>query len=1149
MSRRKPPAATSLTQLVHVRERFHRSVHLPHDWNAPHDPGDYLATPALLGFANQILGELGRSGGARAWTLTGPYGTGKSAFALFLTDMLATAQPEHPRARELRERHLPGTNPLHPVLVQAERAPLLPAILNALHASGATNRSIGSRVRRLLANPIVEGTAGAKLLVEAAADSQGGLMLIVDELGKYLEYAAREPGEDVFLLQQIAEAAARSEKPLLFIGVLHSGFGDYVAEGAGARRAEWQKVQGRFRDIPFSLPGEQFLDLVGSALETELGWAYERRFRRIVGGKGLREASERVGLRKRLFGCLPLHPATALILWPLFRSKVAQNERSLFAFLTSHEPHGFQEFLARQTASARNVPLYGLPALYDYVSNALGMAVFTGRDSRQWSLIGHAIERVPAAAPPLARDLVKTIGLLTLYGEAVGLRPSREVLGTVFDRSDSNDITEALALLERESIVVFRRHSGAFGLWEGSDIDLEAAFETARGHHGGEPLHRRLLRAGRPRPLVARAHYVKTGTLRFFEPRLAATNAGSVERALGEPSGADGFVLFLIDASLDEKISERRAREISRALSTTRPVLVVAPHAAARLGDALDELECWKWVRENLPALEGDPVARQEVVARVVAARIRFERTAGRALGLVGHVLDPGASAWFYQGRKCTPHPKRPRELQDLLSRVCDETYTQAPPLHNELLNRADLSSAAAKARRNLLERMVSDSHRERLGIEGFPPEYSMYQAMLVEGGFHGKTRDGVFRLRAPTGRSLSPWKPVWREIGCFLMTARDQQRPLGDLIELLKAPPFGLREGPLPVLITAMLRLRGEELALYEDGLFVPEVGIETLERLVRWPHTFSLRCYRLNARERRVIEELGALAGEMVTEDEAVVEHTEGLIAIVRQLVRLAEKLPPYAQHTRRRIPAHARAVRDLLRTAKDPRALLLEDLPQALDVDFDSDTGPSAFAQRLRGSIRDLTRAFPNLLDAVEEQVREVFGMAEHGRELREALRRRTLPLLVHAGDPKLRIFLKEAAREVGANGRDWREALARVAMGGKPPTHWRDEDAETFASQLRVLAAECDTLSELAAAAGGDSAATVASIGLLEPGTSERRAVITLSSDARAPIADLMRTLQHAAQRSGLDSRSQLMALALVARDLLPADSEAGAGEVL
>ena len=190
---------------------------------------------------------------------------------------------------------------------------------------------------------------------------------------------------------------------------------------------------------------------------------------------------------------------------------------------------------------------------------------------------------------------------------------------------------------------------------------------------------------------------------------------------------------------LTTKTRDERARALSRTLSTTKPVLVAAPHTAARLGEELDELECWQWVRENLPELEGDPVARQEVTARTADARSRFERAAGRTLGLLGHVLDPGASVWFFQGEKCSPDPKHPRELQDLLSKICDETYQNAPPLRNELLNRADLSSAAARARRNLLERMVFDSHRERLGIEGFPPEYSMYQALLVEGGFHGK--------------------------------------------------------------------------------------------------------------------------------------------------------------------------------------------------------------------------------------------------------------------------------------------------------------------------------------------------------------------------------------------------------------------------
>ena len=148
-------------------------------------------------------------------------------------------------------------------------------------------------------------------------------------------------------------------------------------------------------------------------------------------------------------------------------------------------------------------------------------------------------------------------------------------------------------------------------------------------------------------------------TFSFRYAWLAATNADSVKGALGEPSGADGLVLFLIDASLDAKACERRAHEVSRALSTTRPVLVAAPHAAPRLGDALEELECWGWVRENLPALEGDPVARQEAVAHIAAVRGRFERTAGQGPALLWPCARPERVGMVLRRTK-TPHTMRP---------------------------------------------------------------------------------------------------------------------------------------------------------------------------------------------------------------------------------------------------------------------------------------------------------------------------------------------------------------------------------------------------------------------------------------------------------------------------------------------------------
>ena len=1124
--------------LVRVRGRFHRSVHLPRDFPGWRRPDEYLATPALLDIANEMVAELARSGGTRAWTLTGPYGSGKSAFALFLTDLLANTRPRHPQGRDLRGRHsryLRNAAPLRPLLVQAERGPLLAPILRTLARSDATP-AIARRAERL-ARSTTSGTAGVDLLADAAACSPGGFLLVIDELGKFLEYAAgvngdgRAPGDDVFLLQQLAEAAARSEKPFVVVGVLHSGFADYVTDSGSVLRAEWQKVQGRFQDIPFALPGEQLLTLVGHALHTDLDKeagvdsAYRRRFARITATPALKPTLESRGLRSELSACLPLHPVAALLLWPLFRSKIAQNERSLFAFLTSHEPGGFQAFLRNETVSAA-APLFGLPALYDYVATTLGPAVSIGRDARHWTLIGHALDRVPADAPPLVSAVAKSIGLLALYGDETGLPASADLLEAVFDDHPASCVRDALAVLARESIVVFRRHRRAYGLWEGSDVDLDDCFDTARNRCCGRSLAARLTGMCNPQPLLARAHYVETGTLRLFDTRLAEFDAESVKTALAESTTADGVVLFLLDSVLDVQTRNHRAEQISRSIRHQRPVLIAVPQDGARLETALDERECWRWVQENVAELEGDPVGRREADVRTQAARDRFEQVAGPLFGLRGHVLDPAACTWFRDGRRCTPW--RPRELQVLLSQLCEQTYSQAPTLRNELLNRHRLSSAAARGRRNLIERMMRDEHRERLGIDGFPPEYSMYRAMLEQGGIHHRARDGRYRLRSPA-RTRSTWKPAWRAVESFL--AESGPRPLSELISRLQAPPFGLRAGPIPVLLLAVLRVKGEEVALYEDGLFVPDVGIETVERLLSKPGTFALRSYRLGERDRSLLEAAAGLVVAGATE----ARKRPSLVDIAKRLLRLASELPPFVEHTRR-LSGSARVLRERLRGATDPRAMLLEDLPRDLGVDIESRDAPRAFAKALGGALDDLCGAFPRLLATVEEQLRNAFGLRRNGRELLAELRRRALPLAGRAVDPRLRLLLSAVTLDEGANGRDWREAVGRAVLDGKPPSRWRDEDVDAFMARMPALAAQCDVLTELVAAAGGEAAATVASVGVLTPGGRERRSVVACDQETGPSVANLARALQNTALGSGLDRHSQFMALALAALDL-------------
>jgi hypothetical protein len=195
-----------------------------------------------------------------------------------------------------------------------------------------------------------------------------GFLIVIDELGKFLEYAAYHPEQgDIFVLQALAELATRSERPFLLLTILHQAIDRYTEQVSPNRRQEWAKVQGRFEDVAFDEPTEQVVRLLARAIQHKGIHARPLADQ----GQSLAKHARQLGLTPPrindaeattlLAACAPLHPTTALILGPLFR-RLAQNERSLFAFLTSGEAFGFGEFLNQSFYP----DLYRLDRLYDY---------------------------------------------------------------------------------------------------------------------------------------------------------------------------------------------------------------------------------------------------------------------------------------------------------------------------------------------------------------------------------------------------------------------------------------------------------------------------------------------------------------------------------------------------------------------------------------------------------------------------------------------------------------------------------------------------------------------------------------------------------------------------------------------------------------
>ncbi|MFQ3588521.1 MAG: hypothetical protein SNJ76_12785, partial [Fimbriimonadaceae bacterium] len=680
--------------------RLLRSVHLEHDWYADDPTAGYVVGSAAADALSQILPATKPGPRPRAFTLTGPYGTGKSALALFLTDLVAGDAVRQQRARESLgsvASLCPDDASFLPLLTTCRAEAVEELLADACHAAAKRNKLAPS--------------GNVPDLAERAAESgYGGVLVVLDELGKALEHAAQNPQKaDLFALQQLAELAARSEFPIIVVGILHQSFAGYADGLDTATRNEWTKIQGRFRDLPF-LPSEAMLaHLVAESIRASPQSASEieemaRGVRRI---SGLWPASMEEGafldLAQR---CWPLHPLTVAALPTLMR-RFGQNERSLFAFLVE------RGLLVGQPSHGRGVLLADL---FEHVSDWIGHGNRSRGAARRWRLALELLHSRPGW-DDVEQDVLRTVALLTALGTFAPFQATTETITLALP---GREVEGALRRLKDRSAIVHRRHLGAWVLWEGSDVDVDALIDRARTEVSGRVDIARLLEdVGAMRSPTAPKHYEETGTLRWFRP-VVLTDPDGISLPDPDADPLNGVLALAFGAN-----PAAQARFETWASEQERPDLVVAVvHRSPGFRSLAEELEAVRSVDRDAPELRGDRIAREEIASRKASLAAAIAAEAERLLDPSG----PDGCLFFHRGAEMAVESRR--AFSRLLSVVCDELFPSAPLLKNELINRRSLSSAAAAARRDLIQAMLERAHLPKLGYgDGYPPDRAIYES------------------------------------------------------------------------------------------------------------------------------------------------------------------------------------------------------------------------------------------------------------------------------------------------------------------------------------------------------------------------------------------------------------------------------------
>jgi hypothetical protein len=202
---------------------------------------NYIPTPNASLVVSQIVNDFKK--GIRSFNIVGTYGTGKSSFLLAFEQSIRgtkryfepnfLANPRYDFVKFIGSyssivEQFADVFEVQTTKDQVEN--ILSEIFNRYHTIGKENKV---------------------------------LFILIDEFGKFLEYASKHnPEKELYFLQQLAEFCNNPKHNIVLITTVHQSLESYAYSLSKIQQQEWTKVKGRFREITFNEPVEQLLFLV-----------------------------------------------------------------------------------------------------------------------------------------------------------------------------------------------------------------------------------------------------------------------------------------------------------------------------------------------------------------------------------------------------------------------------------------------------------------------------------------------------------------------------------------------------------------------------------------------------------------------------------------------------------------------------------------------------------------------------------------------------------------------------------------------------------------------------------------------------------------------------------------------------------------------
>lgn len=894
-----------------------------------------------------------------------------------------------------------------------------------------------------------------------------GVFVVYDEFSKFLEAGITKVSSgDIKLLQDFAEKCNRSRNEQMHLLLIsHKDISNYIDKLPKQKVDGWKGVSERFKHIEIRNYFSQVYEIIATVIKhneeffTDFFNRYSNRFIDIANSltqTNLFSELTDEELRTVIYGCYPLHPVSTFIL-PRVSEKVAQNERTLFTFLSSQNKKTLSAFLENVKGE---FPMVTPDYIYDYFEPLFKRDVYTSEAHQMYLLTTNILGKLEPES--LGSKIIKTLALIYITGQFEKLPPIPDIIIDTF-RESVDDVSEIIATLrdlqDKQYVIYMKKSNNFLRLKNSIGIDIGSKIADTIEKIKTQQRAKDIINSMSFDSYLYPTSYNDDNEItRYFDfcfidgsEFLAVENW---DKKVSIASG-DGLVFGIIPKDVEEI---KKIRDILMAKK------VAHEHTVFILPISQFDIEKIAFEYQAIKFLKAQSTDDETLVEEF---NIYIEDLEEVIDQFISKYTKPEMRQceYFYMGEQ--QQILRKAQISQLLSKICSDVFTDTPIINNEAINKDFLPTVAINSRGKVIAGLLSNKLRPNLGLVGTGQDTSIMRSTLVMTGILTDLETQP-RLIV-SGNPDSKMQKVIDEIFLFFKSTSDSHAASFQILyDRLTKPEhhIGLKKGVIPIYIAAVLHFY-KQYAVIMRGNRELEINAELLNSINENPDEYRIYLEDWNAAKDDYISALEGIFSDDILQIE---KEYNTFAYIVRAMQRWFMKLPSFTKEMKQHYIGNGQFKKieveklSFVRSLKDPEINAREYLFVKVVSIFNRNTVTPIVIDSIREVKALLDKAKDNLVKTLISDVRNIFqtkqmdkaSLSSVIKDWYEGLQDTTTCHLFSSGEDRV----LELMRTINSDERIFTERLAK-ALTGLRIDDWDDKTIGYFLDELKKFKETVET----------------------------------------------------------------------------------------